>query len=231
DINQAWHTLKGTILKTVEDRVPSKMSTSRHTNPWMNTEIKRTIRRKQRAHRKARRTNTKRDKDRYKQLQRDVQYQIRKANKDYLENTVSDSCKNDSKKFWAYVKSKGQDFTGVAPLKNKDGFLQSDTKARANILNEQFQSVFTREDLISIPDKGSSTTPDMPDIKVDWKGIHKLLKNLKAHKATGPDSVPAFILKAAADELAPALAILFQLSLDLGEIPDDWREALVGAHL
>ena len=32
-------------------------------------------------------------------------------------------------------------------------------------------------------------------------------------------------LQAAADELAPALATLFQLSLDLGEIPEDWREA------
>ena len=35
------------------------------------------------------------------------------------------------------------------------------------------------------------------------------MKNIKTHKATGPDSIPAFILKAAAaDELAPALAVL-----------------------
>ena len=67
----------------------------------------------------------------------------------------------------------------------------------------------------------------MPEIKVDWKGVHKLLKNLKTHKTTGPDSIPSFILKAAADELAPALAVLFQLSLDQVEIPADWREALV----
>ena len=67
----------------------------------------------------------------------------------------------------------------------------------------------------------------MPEIKIDWKGVHKLLKNLKTHKATGPDSIPAFILKAAADKLAPALALLFQLSLDQGEIPTDLKEALV----
>ena len=34
-------------------------------------------------------------------------------------------------------------------------------------------------------------------------------------------------MKAAATELAPALANLFQLSLDLGEVPQDWREASV----
>ena len=82
---------------------------------------------------------------------------------------MSSDCKGNSKKFWAYVKSKGQEFTGVAPLKNQDGFLQSDNKARANILNEQFKSVFTREDNSSIPDTGDSDIPSMPDIKVDWK--------------------------------------------------------------
>ena len=137
--------------------------------------------------------------------------------------------KTTPKTIWSFVKSKGQEFTGVAPLKNKDGFLQSNTQSRANILNEQFKSVFTEEDLTNIPDKGKSTTPNMPEIKIDWKGVHKLLKNLKTHKATGPDSIPAFILKAAADELVPALAlaVLFQLSLDQGEIPTDWKEALV----
>ena len=72
---------------------------------------------------------------------------------------------------------------------------------------------------------GQSETPSM--ITVDWKGIHALLMNLKTKKATGPDEIPAFILKAAATELAPALANLFQLSLDQGEVPQDWREASV----
>ena len=43
--------------------------------------------------------------------------------------------------------------------------------------------------------------------------------NLNTKKATGPGEISAFILKAAATELAPALANLFQLSLDLGEVP------------
>ena len=51
--------------------------------------------------------------------------------------------------------------------------------------------------------------------------------NLNTKKATGPDEIPTFMLKAAATELAPALANLFQLSLDLGEVPQDWREVSV----
>ena len=199
DVNQAWDSVKCKIIQTMDSRVPSKITTFRHTNPWMNTQIKRAIRRKQRAHKKARETNTKRDRDRYKRLQKKVQFHVRKANKTYMQDTVSNESKDNSKKFRSLVKSKGQEFTGVAPLKNKDGFLQSNTQSRANILNDQFKSVITEEDLTNIPDKGTSTTPSMPEIKVGWKGVHKLLKNLKTHKATGPDSIPAFILKAAAN--------------------------------
>ena len=92
---------------------------------WMNTEIQRIIRRRQRAHKKARHSNQKRDIDRYKQLQKEVQYQIRKAHKKYLVDTVSHDFKDDSKKFWAFVKNKGEEATGVAPLKNKEGYLQT----------------------------------------------------------------------------------------------------------
>jgi hypothetical protein len=207
--------------------VPSKHTTSRYTNPWIDTNIKRTIRRKQRAYRKARHTNKKRDRDRYKKLQKEVQYLIRRAHKNYLQSSLCGDFKENSKRFWSYVKSKGQEAVGVAPLKNAEGYLQSDSSARANILNNQFKAVFTKEDHTHMPDMGPSNTPTMPLIKVDWKGVHKLLINLRPHKATGPDSIPSFILKAAATELAPALAKFFQLSLDLGQIPDDWREAEV----
>ena len=63
--------------------------------------------------------------------------------------------------------------------------------------------------------------------KIELKGIYTLLKNLKAHTPTGPYAIPAYILKTAVDELAPALALLFQLSMDQGEISQDWKQALV----
>ena len=124
-IEDSWDRLKSKIQTSIENRVPSKMTTSRITHPWMNTEIKRFICRKQRAHKKARRSNQKRDLDRYKRIQKEVQYQIRKGNKKYLVDTVSHDFKDDSKKFWAFVKNKGEEATGVAPLKNKEGYLQT----------------------------------------------------------------------------------------------------------
>ena len=86
-----------------------------------------------------------------------------------------------------------------------------------------FAGPLTSETMLPLLIKNVSVWIQVPN----WKGVHKLLKNLKTHKATGPDSIPAFTLNAAAEELAPALDVLFQFSLDQGEIPTDWKEALV----
>ena len=67
----------------------------------------------------------------------------------------------------------------------------------------------------------------MPDIRINKKGVQKLLKDLSPHKATGPDEVPSRILKIGAEELSPALVKLYQHSIDVGEVPQEWRDANV----
>ena len=67
----------------------------------------------------------------------------------------------------------------------------------------------------------------MSNIEVNWKGVHKLLIGLKTFKATGHDSIPAFILKAAADQLGPILARQYQTSLNSGEVLSDWKDAWI----
>jgi len=67
----------------------------------------------------------------------------------------------------------------------------------------------------------------MPPIIIHANGVAKLLRGLQLHKATGPDQVPARVLKEIADDVAPALALLFQASLQQGAVPSDWSEALV----
>ena len=42
----------------------------------------------------------------------------------------------------------------------------------------------------------------MPNLEINWKGVHKLLKGLKTFKATLADSIPDVILKAAANQLS-----------------------------
>eukprot|EP00745_Piridium_sociabile_P036881 TRINITY_DN66612_c0_g1_i4.p1 TRINITY_DN66612_c0_g1~~TRINITY_DN66612_c0_g1_i4.p1 ORF type:complete len:154 (+),score=22.77 TRINITY_DN66612_c0_g1_i4:221-682(+) len=78
-----------------------------------------------------------------------------------------------------------------------------------------------------MPNKGPSPFQSISSITVDPKGVNKLLRNLKTDKATGSDSIPAYILRTAADEITPVLTTLFQRSLDTGDIPSDWRQAWI----
>ena len=151
------------------------------------------------------------------------QREIRLAREKYLQEVVCE----DSKRFWSYIKHQKQDSNGVSPLKGPDGLLHSDTSSKAEILNNQFHSVYTKEDLSNMPSKGDSPHSTMDNIHVGVNGVCKLLKGLNVHKATGPDAVPTRFLHDFAVELAPIMTKLFQLSLDTGKIPDDWREASI----
>jgi hypothetical protein len=80
---------------------------------------------------------------------------------------------NNTKQFWSYMKSKKQDSQGVTPLRKDDGFLYSDTETKAGILNDHFHSVYTREDMTAMSEKGQSPYPDMPDIHIGGAGVLK----------------------------------------------------------
>ncbi|KAH3700067.1 hypothetical protein DPMN_075035 [Dreissena polymorpha] len=68
----------------------------------------------------------------------------RNARNEYVRDMISEPGGNN-KKLYSYVKGMKSDSSGVAPLK-KDGSTHSDASAKAEILNNQFSSVFTKED-------------------------------------------------------------------------------------
>jgi hypothetical protein len=60
---------------------------------------------------------------------------------------------------------------------------------------------------------------------IQEKGIAKFLYKLNINKASGPDSISCRILREAADEIAPYLKFIFEKSLELKNVPYDWRTA------
>ena len=123
------------------------------------------------------------------------------------------------KKFWSYIKNK----TSL----QSDGNPVTDSFSKAELLNKQFKSVFTNKPAGDLPNKGPSPYPSMPDIIITLQGIKNLLNGLKTHKASGPDTISAMILKETSDIIAPILQVIFQISLDTGRVPVDWTTAFV----
>ena len=63
---------------------------------------------------------------------------------------------------------------------------------------------------------------------VSSKGVEKLLSKLNVKKASGPDNISCHILRELSAELAPVLAGIFTQSIESGEVPQDWTQALHG---
>ena len=109
----------------------------------------------------------------------------------------------------------------------KDGIAHSDPMTKATILNEQFSSVFTEETSVDMPAMSGCSFPDIHTFKVDQASVFKLMQGLNPHKAEGPDHILTRFLKEFAAELSPTMTLIFQASLQQGEVPDDWKQANV----
>ena len=142
-------------------------------------------------------------------------------------NTIASAFENnDTKPFWKFIKAQRKDAAGIAPLK-RDGQLFSDGPSKADILNSQFSSVFSREDISHIPSLSGPKFPDISGLTITVNGVTKLLSNVKPNKATGPDNLPCRLLKEASNEIAPILTDIYNSSLSSGTLPSDWKKARV----
>ena len=103
----------------------------------------------------------------------------------------------------------------------------SDSKGKANILNEQYCSVFTKNDPPTMPTQKQSTSPPLPSITVSENGVLQMLKKLKPNEAAGPDKISPRVLRELAEPLSKPLATLFQHSISSGTVPRQWKTATV----
>ena len=67
----------------------------------------------------------------------------------------------------------------------------------------------------------------LESISVSTKDVNSVLSTLSTDKVTGPDEISARLLKECANEIAPSLTALFNKSLSLGKVPQEWKEANV----
>ena len=119
---------------------------------------------------------------------------------------------------------KQSDSRGIPALKDHE-ILVWDNLKKAELLNNQFKSVFyiggLGRDARPLPIKYKPIC----DITVYPEGIQELLSNLNPNKETGPDGISPRILKELAPELAPMLSFINQTSLNTGNLPQDWKTA------
>ena len=210
----------------MNNNIPNKEIKSRNNIPWVKRKERKMLKKRQRLYKQARKTNKWTN---YRTFQKECKRHLRKAEWNYVSTNIIDGLNNNNTKpFWKYVKSKRQESGGIAPLK-KGTNLISDSKGKAELLLNQFKSVFTKPTHNDLPSIRIQSKNNIRPIIIDQKGLEKLLANINPSKASGPDNIPNRILKECAIHLAPILKTILQCSLDTGKLPKDWRDANISS--
>ena len=216
-------------LQGIQSFIPHKTLKGKASCPWIGKDLAKKIRRRDKAYARCRYSGRIDDENKFQDLKKEVQRELRRAYWNYVEEIVTPQESDPSsfssmKRFWKFIKYKATDFNGVASLK-VDGKLINEPKLKAEALNNQFQSVFTNETefINQLPRRA----PTMPNIHISTSGVLKLLTNLNPSKAPGPDSLSPRVLKELSCVLADPLARLFRKLLSSGHIPTGWKHANV----
>ena len=175
-----------------------------------------------------RRTRKEEDYANYKEALNAATTEIRQSKRSY-EQKLACNIKNDSKSFYTYVRSKLNVQDKVGPLEDSAGNIISQGFLMPEDLNGYFSSVFTKEDISSLPVADAK----FQGAKSDYLGplvvtpelVAKKIKAMKDNKSPGVDGIPPKLLIDTVEQISIPLARVFNLSLKEGAVPFEWKEA------
>ena len=103
------------------------------------------------------------------------------------------SCQTGSRSFWSLAKVVSQNFchSSFPPLKNNSSFPSS----KANLFASTFASNSNLDDQDFQPSLYPTSIITMSPIKFSTRKVRKVLLQLNTSKSSGPDGIPAIVLK------------------------------------
>ena len=190
----------------------------------------RKLRYKQNMWRVYKHTGKDKDYEVYKEALNAATSEVRKAKRNF-DHKIALNIKSDSKSLYAYVRSKQNIRDKVGPLEDNAVNVITQGCLMAEELNVHFSSVFTRED------RPTSSLP-VPETKFNGSDEEKLgqlivtpevvaskINNMKENKSPGVDGLSPKILKETVAQISKTLAHVFNMSLQEGIVPLEWKEA------
>lgn len=192
--------------------------------PWFDYNIIRQIRQKAKFWRKYKKDT---DEDAYRQfalLRAKIKADVEAAYKNFIKSAEND-IKTDPNKFWAFISRK----KGMASLPNNmsyDGDILNDPAKIANGFADYFSKSYIISSAITVTDTYVHTASlNINDF--EESSVLKAMKEIKPKKTTGPDGIPAYILRDCAYVLSYPLTVLFNICIRTSTIPSVWKSSKV----
>ena len=231
-MTDAFHEIFETTLNSHAPIRKCKVRTEQ--TPWLNPSIKSLMRERDKTKQLALKDGSLWAK--YKKLRNRVTRAMREAVKEYYAKQIIGNQNNPSKMWKTINVVLGKTTRSTsAPLVEHEGKQITDKEEIVSAFNEHFINVgHSLASKIEVKSK-DDPTQYLIDIETSARFRFKsvkhwvltALKGLKESKSSGPDKIPAKVLKDAAELNCVPLAIIFNESLWRGVFPEKWKLARV----
>lgn len=222
-----WQQIKNNIIMLEERHVPIGRLPARNSRPWYAGFAKKWSLKKRLAWRQYKRHPNTQRWGMYKRARNTCIYVMRDYKRKY-EMKLAQDIKHAPKRFFSYVQSHTRLRRQVPRIiQTEQGLVEGDLQI-AEEMRRFFMSVF-RLDSGVLPTQlqNHSSAAQVEHLRIEESETLRELNSLKADKSPGPDGLHPAILKVIAPVIAPPLTHLFNLTLEKGTIPDDWKTATV----
>ncbi|CAM5165610.1 unnamed protein product, partial [Eretmochelys imbricata] len=225
-VQESWLYFKESLLRLQGQTIPMCRKNSKYGRrpAWLHSEILDDLKHKKEAYKKWKIGQMTREE--YKNIARGCRSEIGKA-KSHLELQLARDVKSNKKGFFRYVSNKKKVKESVGPLLNEGGNLVTEDVEKANVLNAFFASVFMNKVSSQTTALSSTAWGGGGQPSVEKEVVRDYLEKLDVQKSMGPDALHPRVLKELAAVIAEPLAVIFENSWRLGEVPDDWKKANV----
>jgi ribonuclease P/MRP protein subunit RPP40 len=229
DVEVDWNSLKFEIANLRDKYVPYKRNRNSKCK-WANKSVVKSRRAKNKAWVKY--IDSGKREDMYKKylLKLKKCSKLSRIAKRNFEQNLAKNVKDNSKSFFSYVRSKQRTKEKVGPLMDKGGEIINEDRLAANLLNQYFSSVFTKENFTNAPlpkqiFQGNMQSEGLLSIEITEEIVANKLEKLDVNKCPGLDDIHPKLLFELRGDLVKPLTKLFNFSIKNGVVPLEWREA------
>lgn len=228
DINAMLSHFLGICLDAAVKHVPAKQAKSgSQSRGHIPRERKNLMRRRRRVNTQLQKTISEPRRQKLKTEARDIEKKLQasyRRSRNEREHKAVSAIKRNSKYFYSYAKKFSLVKVAIGPLIDATKALITCPLKMAEILTQQYSSVFSEpreamqkpEDIFT---NNRTEGPQLYDCIFGEDDIVKAIDEISSSAAAGPDRYPALLLKNCKYNMAKPLYLLWRKSLDCGKIP------------
>ena len=223
-----WSGLKQAIIDSnghVNKFIPKYKLKIINNPPWIDGDVIHLSHQKEAAHNKALRSYTPQSWAKYKKLRNKLRNFVNSKYHNYIKD-CSDNIASNPKRFWSLLRAKTKHRSILKKVHLDNRSAQKPIR-KAFLFNSFFESNFTKHDSESQlpPAINDFVNPNLSSCTISIAETRIILDNIDTNKATGPDDISGRILRECSKEIAPSSTCLFNMSLSLGKMPENWKLA------